>query len=78
MAPKPERWSAAEVDAELGELALADLDLAAPADAAAAADRIDVDAEAARRLEQRRAQREAAALARGHEDDEGVGLCGRR
>ena len=62
------------VDAELGELALADLDLAAPADAAPAAHRIDIDAEAARRLQDRRPQRKPPALARGHEHDEGIGM----
>ena len=57
-------------DAVLGELALGDRHLAAPAQAAAAAHRIDVDAERARDLEQRRAEREAAAPARRREDDE--------
>src|SRR3546814_19008356 len=47
-------------------------DLAAAAQAAPAADRIDVDAQAARRLQDRRADREAAAPPRGGEDDEGA------
>src|SRR3546814_12029649 len=59
-------------DTVLGEFADADLDLAAAAQAAPAADRIDVDAQAARRLQDRRADREAAAPPRGGEDDEGV------
>ena len=41
----------ARVDAVLGERALADVDLAAPADAAPAADAIDIDAELARGLQ---------------------------
>ena len=53
----------------LGELALGDLDLAAPADAAPAADRIEVDAELARRVEHARRRPRIAALARGREDD---------
>jgi len=64
-------------DAVLGELAYGDLDLAAAADAAAAADGIDVDAERAARLQERRAEREPAALPRRREDDERVsGLDG--
>src|SRR3546814_14723724 len=59
-------------DTVLGECADADRDLAAAAQAAPAADRIDVDAQAARRLQDRRADREAAAPPRGGEDDEGV------
>ena len=39
----------------LGEFALGDVDLAAPADAAPAADRIEIDAELARGLEHARA-----------------------
>src|SRR3546814_10683097 len=62
----------AAADTVLGEFAEADLDLAAAAQAAPAADRIDVDAQAARRLQDRRADREAAAPPRGGEDDEGV------
>ena len=57
-------------DAVLGELALGDRDLTAPAQAAAAADRIDVDPEHARGLEQRCAERKTTALARRREDDE--------
>src|SRR5262249_2522720 len=63
-------------DAELGKFAFTDLDLAAAADAAPAAHRIDVDAEAARSLEDRRPEREPPALARRHEHDEGIGLRG--
>ena len=47
-------------------------DLAAAADRPPAADRIDIDAERARRLQHRRAEREAPALAGGREDDQGV------
>ena len=47
--------------AVLGEFALGQHDLAAAADAAPAAHRIDVDAERARRLQQRRAERKAPA-----------------
>ncbi len=43
------------LDSVLGELALRHLDLAATADAAAAAHRIEIDAEPARRLEHARA-----------------------
>ena len=57
-------------DAVLGELALGDVDLAAAAKPAPAADRIEVDAQRARRLQQRRAMREPAALAGRREDDE--------
>ena len=56
----------------LGELAFRDQHLAAPAQASAAADRVDVDAEAARGLQQRCAHREMASLAGGHEDDERI------
>src|SRR3546814_11239063 len=59
-------------DAVLGELADADLDLAAATEPAPAAHGIDVDAQAARGLEDRRADRKAAAAAGGREDDEGV------
>ena len=62
----------ARVDAVLGERALGDLDLAAPADAAPAADGIEVDAEPARRVEQGGALGEAPALAGRREDDEAV------
>ena len=63
----------ARLDAVLGERAFADLDLAAAADAAAAADGIEIDAELARGLEDACALGEAAALAGGREDDELVG-----
>ena len=51
-------------------LALAHLDLAAPADPAAAADRVDVDPEAPRCVEDGRAGFELAAPPGGREDDE--------
>src|SRR5579872_6896680 len=57
-------------DAVLGEMARRDLDLAAAANAAAAADRIEIDAEAAGRFEHARAFRQALALARRREDNE--------
>jgi hypothetical protein len=53
----------------LGEIALRDLDLTAPANAPAAADRIEIDAERARRFEQTRAVGELAPLAGGREND---------
>jgi hypothetical protein len=53
----------------LGELALRDIDLAAPANAASAADGIEIDAERARDLKQTRAFRELAPLAGGCEND---------
>src|SRR3984957_4961435 len=56
----------------LGELALSDQHLTAPAKSAAPADRVDVHAEAARRLQQRRAGGEIPALAPGHEYDKRV------
>ena len=56
--------------AVLGEFALGDHDLAASADSAPAADRIDVDAERARGLQEWSADRESPALAGRHEDDE--------
>ncbi len=56
-------------DRVFGELALGDVDLAASANAAPAANRIEIDAEPARRVEDARAFREAAALARRREDD---------
>ena len=59
----------ARIDRVLGELPLGDFDLAAPADAAPAADRIEIDAERARRGEQARSGREVAPLARWREDD---------
>ncbi len=61
---------ARRADAMLGELALGDRHLAAPAQAPPATHQIDVDPERARDLEQRRAEREAAALARRREDHE--------
>ena len=61
-------------DAVFGELAFLDLDLAAPAGGAAAADALDIDAERAGRLEHRSADGEMATLAGGHEEDEGI--CG--
>src|SRR5208337_1545971 len=59
----------ARIDRVFGELPLGDLDLAAPADAAPAADRIEIDAERARRGEQARSLRDVAAFARRGEDD---------
>ena len=53
----------------LGEIALRDFDLTAAANASPAADRIEIDAERARGLEQTRAFRELAPLAGGGEDD---------
>ena len=51
-------------DRVLGELALGDLDLAAPANAAPAADRIEIDAELARGVEQAVPSAKLASLAR--------------
>ena len=62
----------------LGELAEGDLDLAAPAQAAAAAHRVDVHAERTAGLQQRRADGKAPALAGRHEDHELVGGHGVR
>src|SRR5262245_42076471 len=59
-------------DAVLGEIAFHRLDLAATTKAPAAADRIKINFEMAGRLEQRRAQRKAAALAGRQKDDEGL------
>ena len=59
-------------DPVLGERAETLRHLAATADATPAADRIDVDAERARRVEHRRALREPPAAARRREDDERV------
>ena len=59
----------ARFDGVLGELALGDFDLAASADAPPAADRIEIDAERARRGEQARPFGEVAPFARGDEDD---------
>jgi hypothetical protein len=60
-------------DAMLGEDTFLHIDLAAPADAAAAADTLDMHAQLPRGIEHRRVCRETAALARGHEQDEMVG-----
>ena len=57
----------------LGEGAEGGLDLTARADAAAAADAVEIDAERAGGGEDGGAGRDAAALARGREDDEGIG-----
>ena len=65
-------------DPVLGELAKALGHLAAAADAAPAADRVDVHAERARRVEDRRPGREPPATTRRREDDEGVVGHGRR
>ena len=59
-------------DAELGEAAVSRGDLAFRADAAAAADGVEIDAEPAGRVEDRGAFGDAAAFAGGREDDEGV------
>ena len=64
---------AVETIAVLRVLALGDLDLAAAADAAAAADRVEVDAEPPRRLEHGRAVLEPSSPAGRGEDDECVG-----
>ncbi len=64
-------------DAVLGELPLRDADLAAAAQAAPATDRIEVDPQRARRLQQRRAMGEAAALARWREHHQGLICHGR-
>ena len=58
------RGGRARGDAVLGELAFLHLDLAAPADAAPAADALDIDAERARRVEHRRADGKAPPPAR--------------
>src|SRR5690606_26856903 len=63
-------------DAQLGKLAFAHLHLAAAADATAAANGIDVDAERARRLENRCSDRKPAAPPGRHEDDEGIAILG--
>ena len=59
-------------DVVLGEFALGLDDLAAAADAAAAADGIDIDAERAGSLQHRRTKRKPPAPARRGEDDERV------
>ena len=56
----------------LGEIAFLHLDLAAPAGGAAAADALDIDAERARGVEDRRADGKAAALARRHEENQRI------
>ena len=56
----------------LGELAFLHLDLAAPAGAAPAADAFDIDAERARRIEHRRADRKAPALPEGMKRTSGI------
>ena len=56
----------------LGEIAFLHLDLAAPAGGAAAAHALDIDAELARGVEHRRADRKAPALAGRHEQDERI------
>ena len=58
-----------ETQRVLGEFALGDFDLAASADAASAAHRIEVDAELARRFEHADAIRDLAAFAGGREND---------
>ncbi len=56
----------------LGEVAFGDVDLAAAADTAPAADGIEVDPEPAGRIEQARSVGECAALARRGEDDAAI------
>ena len=58
---------------EFGELALGDVDLAAPAKTPSAADRVQIDAEPARGLQYGFAGRGFAALSGGDEDDAGGG-----
>ena len=60
-------------DAVFRELAFGNLDLAASADAPPAADRIEIGAERAGRIEHGGALGEAGALARRREDDEAIG-----
>ena len=64
-------------DLVLGELAFRHLDLAAPANAPPAADGFDIDAERARRIEHRRAERKPPPPPGGHEKDERVFAWGR-
>ena len=59
-------------DLVLGEVAFLHLDLTAPAGGAPAAHAFDIDAELSRGFEDGRADGEAAALAGGHEEDEGI------
>ena len=66
------RWRhmiGARMNSVLGEIALRDVDLTAAANAAPAADRIEIDAERARGFEQTCAVGELAPLAGGREDD---------
>ena len=64
-------------DLVLGEIAFLHLDLAAPAGGASAADALDIDAELARGIEHRRADRKPPALAGRHEQHERIGDVGR-
>ena len=57
------------IERVLGEFALGDVDLTAPADAAAAADRVEIDAEFARDLQHAGAVGDFVAFARRREDD---------
>ncbi len=68
-------WRRWRRHAVLGEVALHDQHLAASAERASAAHRVDVDPEGARGLQQRRAERKASALARRREDDQCVGFA---
>ena len=52
------------MDGVLGEIALGDIDLAAPANASPAADRIEIDTERARGFQEAYAVAELAALCR--------------
>jgi hypothetical protein len=63
----------ARLDAVLREAANALLDLASTADAAPAADRVDIDSERPRGIEDGRLGRHAPTPARRREDDEGIG-----
>ena len=56
----------------LGEFAFADIDLAAPANGAATAYRVDVHAQAARGMKHGCAHGKAPTLAGGSEDDKGI------
>ena len=64
----------------LGEVAFGNFYLAAPANCPAATDGIDIDTQAARGIQHRRAARESPALARRHEDNNWIlvashGVC---
>ena len=61
----------------LGELACGDHYLATTADTASATDGVDVDPELARRLQERRTEREPPALAGGQEYDQCVSFTHR-